>query len=75
MLKNMLLLIGIAINLNACTKALSPQDTRPSQEAQCAALRHSILQAPITSGDNNTPTAIADNQKVNTQQNYHDECE
>lgn len=74
MLKKIAALIGMIVSLNACTNVPSPQNTTPSQRAQCAALRTQMLQAPLDTNDN-TPIAIVQGQNVNTQQTYHDQCE
>lgn len=65
---------GIVPFLISCTNAPSPQNTAPSHEAQCAALRTQMLQSPLNTNDN-TPVAVAQGQNVNTQQQYHNECE
>lgn len=74
MLKEITLITGLILGLSACTNSPSPQNTTPSNEAQCAALRTQILQAPMQTS-NNTPSALADGQNVNAQDQYHKQCE
>lgn len=72
MIKKMAFLGGLTVSLAACVHAPSPQDTAPSREAKCSALRAHILRAPMQT---TTPTAVADNQNVDIRQQYHNECE
>lgn len=74
MLKNVTLIAGLTLSLSACTNSPSPQNTTPSNQAQCAALRAQVLQAPMQTS-NNTPSALADGRNVDTQEQYHKQCE
>lgn len=70
----MTLFVGIVLSLGACTNTPSPQNTTPSNQAQCTALRTELLQSPMDTNDN-TPSAIADGENASTQQLYHHQCE
>ncbi|MCD8525021.1 MAG: hypothetical protein LRY67_04640 [Gammaproteobacteria bacterium] len=61
------------LQLSGCANAISPQNTAPTHEAQCAAMRTQILQSPLN--ENNHPSAIASRDAMETYQQYHDECE
>lgn len=60
------------IHLSSCANAISPQDSQPTHEAQCAAMRTQILQSPLN--DNNHPSALASHEAMEAYQKYHDEC-
>jgi hypothetical protein len=70
----MMVFVGILFSLSACTNTPSPQNTTPSNQSQCAALRAQLLQAPMNTNDN-TPSANADGQNASTQELYHHQCE
>ena len=74
MLRRITFFAGLLISLSACTNAPSPQNTTPSNPAQCAALRAQLLRAPMNA-NNNMPSAVADSQNANIQKLYHDQCE
>ena len=72
MCKKLLLLPVIVLVLAGCGSLPSPQDTQPTQESKCAAIRAKMAQV---GSDNNTPTAISDSQNIDYQAIYHEECE
>lgn len=70
----MLLFLGIIFILTSCTNAPSIQNTTPSHEAQCAALRSQMLRSTMDT-NNNMPIAVARGQNLSIQQAYHNQCE
>lgn len=72
MSKKLLLLPVIALILAGCNSLPSPQDTQPTQESKCAAIRAKMAQV---SSNNNTPAAVSDSQNIDYRTLYHEECE
>lgn len=66
------ILLPLAFCLFGCSGLPSPQDTQPTQNSKCAAIRAKMIQV---ASNNNTPTAIATTNQIDYQQIYHDECE
>lgn len=74
MIKRLILLSAACLTLSGCFNAPSPQDTQPTQQAKCAAIRAKMLQNH-GSQNNNTPAAVASSQNIDYQKLYHEECE
>ena len=72
MYKKLLILPIMAAILTGCSGLTSPQDTQPTEQSKCAALRAKMLQV---GSNNNTPTAVSSSQQINYQTLYHEECE
>jgi len=71
-MRNTLILSSLAFSLMGCAGLPSPQDTQPTEQSKCAAIRTKIAQP---GPDNNTPAAISDSQNINYQALYQKECE
>ncbi|MES2204220.1 MAG: hypothetical protein V4496_03265 [Pseudomonadota bacterium] len=72
MCKKLLLLPVIALLLAGCGSLPSPQDTQPTQESKCAAIRAKMAQV---GSNNNNPSAVSDSQNIDYRTIYHEECE
>lgn len=75
MLKKLLTLTAACAVLTGCFNLPSPQDTQPTEQSKCAALRAKMLQTQQTGQGNNTSTAVSTSQNINYQTLYHEECE
>ena len=72
MLRKLLALTAACATLTGCFNLPSPQDTAPTQQSKCAAIRAKMMQV---GSNNNTPTAVSSSQQINYQTLYHEECE
>lgn len=72
MRKQLLMLTLFSFTLTGCFNLPSAQDTQPTQQSKCAAIRAKMLQV---SSNNNTPSAISDSQNIDYRKLYHEECE
>ena len=68
------LFISLSSLCYGCAPTMSPQLHTPTIPAQCAALRHTLLQSPQAT-ENNTSIAVTQGQNIQAQQTYHDQCE
>lgn len=74
MLKKLMLVSAACLTLSGCFDMPSPQDTQPTQQSKCAAIRAKMMQNQ-TGSSNNNPTAVSASQQINYQTLYHEECE
>lgn len=72
MQKPLIALAVLSAALTGCTDLPSPQDTQPTQESKCAAIRAKMAQV---GSNNNTPGAVSDAQNIDYRTLYHEECE
>lgn len=72
MCKKLLLLPMIVLMLAGCDNLPSPQDTQPTEQSKCAAIRAKMAQV---GSNNNTPAAVSDSQNIDYRKIYHEECE
>lgn len=72
MRKQLLTLVALSFTLTGCFDLPSPQDTQPTQQSKCAAIRAKMVQV---GSNNNTPAAVSASQQINYQTLYHEECE
>ena len=75
MRKQLLTLVALSFALTGCFDLPSPQDTQPTQQSKCAAIRAKMMQSQQTGPSNNTPAAVSDSQNINYRKIYHEECE
>ena len=71
-MKRFFITAAMGIVLSACADLPSPQDTTPTQEAQCKAMQSQMMQ---TGSQNNTANAVLDSEQQTAQQAYKDQCE
>lgn len=71
MCKKLLFTPIVALILTACNSLPSPQDTQPTQESKCAAIRAKMAQV---GSNNNTSAAVSDSQQIDYQRLYQEEC-
>ena len=72
MRKQLLTLVALSFALTGCFDLPSPQDTQPTQQSKCAAIRAKMAQV---GSNNNTPAAVSDSQNIDYRKLYHEECE
>ena len=72
MRKQLLTLVALSFALTGCFDLPSPQDTQPTQQSKCAAIRAKMAQV---GSNNNTPAAVSDSQNIDYRTLYHEECE
>lgn len=73
MCKKILLSSFFTFLLAGCDNLPSPQETQPTQQSECAAIRAHM--GPTIGSDNNTPAAISDSQNIDYQKLYQQKCE